>query len=153
MGRAMGAYGKAARTDEGFGLQYAVLPWREGQGDRELLLVTSRETGRWVLPKGWPMKKRPPWEAAAREGFEEAGVEGEVGREPIGAYTYLKAFTDSLAFRCEVQVFPLKVARELADWPERAERTRRWFTPEDAAAAVDEAELQALIRAWAAGPA
>jgi 8-oxo-dGTP pyrophosphatase MutT (NUDIX family) len=145
----MGAYGKAARTDEGFGLQYAVLPWREGEGGREILLVTSRETGRWVLPKGWPMKKRPPWEAAAREGFEEAGVRGEVGREPIGAFTYLKAFTDSLAFRCEVQVFSLHVSEELDDWPERPERTRRWFTPEAAAGLVQEPELQALIRDWA----
>ena len=145
----MGAYGKAARTDEGFGLQYAVLPWREGQGGREVLLVTSRETGRWVLPKGWPMKKRPPHEAAAREGFEEAGVRGEVAPEPVGAYTYLKAFNELLAFRCEVQVFPMQVTVELEDWPERAERTRRWFAPDAAAGLVGEPELQALIRAWA----
>ncbi|HEX8569036.1 MAG TPA: NUDIX hydrolase [Caulobacteraceae bacterium] len=144
------AWGKAARTDEGFGLQYAVLPWREGQGGREVLLITSRETGRWVLPKGWPMKKLPPWKAAAREGFEEAGVRGDVAREPIGAYSYLKAFTESLAFRCEVQVFPMKVKTELSQWPEKAERTRRWFTPAAAADAVDEPELQALIRSWAA---
>ena len=147
----MVAYGKAARTDEGFGLQYAALPWRKaGGGRREVLLVTSRETGRWVLPKGWPMKRRSPSEAAAREAFEEAGVRGDVCREALGAYTYLKAFNEALAFRCEVQVFALQVTRELKDWPERAERTRRWFSPEEAAAAVDEPELQALIRGWAA---
>ena len=146
----MGSYGKAARTDEGFGLQYAALPWRETPGGREVLLVTSRETGRWVLPKGWPMKKRTPSEAAAREAFEEAGVHGEVHAEPEGAYTYLKAFTESLAFRCEVQVFLLRVTDEADDWPERAERTRRWFAPAEAAARVEEPELQALIRGWAA---
>ena len=146
----MAAHGKAARTDEGFGLQYAALPWREGEAGREVLLITSRETGRWVLPKGWPMKRRSPAEAAAREAFEEAGVRGEVGTEPAGAYTYLKAFNEVLAFRCEVQVFPLHVAEELPDWPERAERTRRWFATEDAAGAVQETELQALIRSWAA---
>ena len=144
------AYGKAARTDEGFGLQYAALAWRQGEAGREILLITSRETGRWVLPKGWPMKRRKPADAAAREAYEEAGVRGEVVAEAAGAYTYLKAFTPSLAFRCEVQVFPLRVKRELADWPERKERTRRWFTPDEAAGAVEEPELQALIRSWSA---
>jgi 8-oxo-dGTP pyrophosphatase MutT (NUDIX family) len=145
------AHGKAARTDEGFGLQYAALPWRERPDGRQVLLVTSRETGRWVLPKGWPMKRLPPPEAAAREAFEEAGVRGEIGSQPAGAYTYLKAFNEVLAFRCQVQVFPLRVDEELADWPERGERTRRWFEAEAAAAAVHEPELRALIRAWAAG--
>lgn len=143
------AYGKAARTDEGFGLQYAALAWREGKAGREVLLITSRETGRWVLPKGWPMKRRKPADAAAREAYEEAGVRGDVAPDAAGTYTYLKAFTPSLAFRCEVQVFPLRVKRELADWPERKERTRRWFATEEAAAAVEEPELQALIRSWA----
>ena len=147
----MGAYGKAARTDEGFGLQYAVLPWRDAPGGCEVLLITSRETARWVLPKGWPMKKRSPWDAAAREALEEAGVHGDVGRKPIGAYTYLKTFNDLLAFRCEVQVFPLRVTEELDAWPERDQRTRRWFATEAAARAVQEPELQALILAWSQG--
>ena len=144
------SYGKAARTDEGFGLQYAALPWRDGEGGREILLITSRETRRWVIPKGWPMKRRTPPEAAAREAFEEAGVRGEVSADPAGAYTYLKSFKQVLVFRCEVQVFPLEVTAELDDWPERADRTRRWFPAEEAAAAVQEPELQALIRSWGA---
>ena len=144
------AWGKAARTDEGFGLQYAALPWREGKGGREVLLVTSRDTGRWVAPKGWPMKNKAPHEAAAREAFEEAGVLGEVADAPLGTYSYLKAFKGELWFRCEVQVFPLQVRQERRRWPEADQRTRRWFSAADAAAAVDEPELQQLIRDWAA---
>jgi 8-oxo-dGTP pyrophosphatase MutT (NUDIX family) len=144
------AWGKAARTDEGFGLQYAALPWREREGGREVLLVTSRDTGRWVLPKGWPMKKKAPHEAAAREAYEEAGVRGQVREAPLGTYSYLKSFTDVLAFRCEVQVFPLEVREERRRWPEQAQRTRRWFSPAQAAEAVEEPDLQALIRGWGA---
>ena len=147
------AWGKAARTDEGFGLQYAALPWREGEGGREILLVTSRDTGRWVIPKGWPMKRLEPSAAAEREAFEEAGVRGAIDAAPAGAYSYLKALSPHLVFRCEVQVFPLQVQRELSRWPERGQRTRRWVDPETAAQMVDEPELQALLRAWAAAPA
>ncbi len=142
------AYGKAARNDKGFGLQYAAMPWRKTKDGREVLLITSRESGRWVLPKGWPMKRRAPHQAAAREAFEEAGVRGEVGSEPLGTYTYLKNFKDLLSFRCEVQVFPLEVTRVLARWPEQDERRRRWFSPARAAELVDEPELQALLRNW-----
>ena len=143
------SWGKAARTDEGFGLQYAALPWRAGEVGREVLLVTSRDTGRWVIPKGWPMKKKAPHEAAAREAFEEAGVLGEVAEAPLGTYSYLKAFKGELWFRCEVQVFPLEVRQERKRWPEAGERTRRWFPPAEAAQAVAEPELQRLIRDWA----
>ena len=144
------AWGKAARTDEGFGLQYGALAWRQAATGREVLLVTSRDTGRWVVPKGWPMKKKAPHEAAAREAFEEAGVLGEVAEAPVGTYSYLKAFKGDLWFRCEVLLFPLEVREERERWPEADQRTRRWFTATEAAGAVDEPELQRLIREWGA---
>jgi 8-oxo-dGTP pyrophosphatase MutT (NUDIX family) len=131
--------------------QYGAVPYRIGEGGHlEVMLVTSRETRRWVVPKGWPMKRRTPAEAAAREAFEEAGVLGEVGEAPLGTYSYLKAFKGDLWFRCEVQVFPLEVRQARERWPEAAQRTRRWFTPAEAAEAVNEPELQRLIRDWAA---
>jgi 8-oxo-dGTP pyrophosphatase MutT (NUDIX family) len=125
--------------------QYAALPYR-GAGRRlEILLISSRETRRWVIPKGWPMKKREPPDAAAREAFEEAGVEGEVERTAFGRYSYLKRLADGSDVLCLVEVFPLRVQAEGGEWPERDERTRRWFSPRAAAAAVDEPELKALI--------
>ena len=141
------SWGKAARTDEGFGLQYAALAWRRAGEGREVLLVTSRDTGRWVIPKGWPMKGRTPWEAAAREAFEEAGVKGEVEQAPVGAFSYLKRLKQWRERMVEVQVFRLKVERELEDWPERRQRERVWLSPEDADARVDEPELAEIIRA------
>lgn len=129
-------------------VQYAALPYRRVHGAIEVMLVTSRETRRWVVPKGWPMKKLAPHEAAAREAYEEAGVEGEVGAEPIGAFDYLKR--QMLGVRhCRVEVFPLQVTQEHDLWPECSQRSRRWFASGEAAGAVQEPELQALIEAFA----
>lgn len=125
--------------------QFAAAPFRyRDDGGIEVLLVTTRETGRWVIPKGWPMKKLGPLAAAMREAYEEAGVRGE-GGPSIGAFDYLKIMRSGPNQLCEVEVFPLLVREELEDWPEKAERRRRWFSPEEASAAVDEERLRAIL--------
>jgi 8-oxo-dGTP pyrophosphatase MutT (NUDIX family) len=129
------------------GQQYAALPWRD-KGGLEILLVTSRETRRWVIPKGWPMKNKKPHAAAAREALEEAGVTGRVLKRPIGAYSYIKRLKNGAPLQCSVDVFPLKVTGHLNRWREQGERTGHWFSIEEAAEAVEEPELQALIRGF-----
>jgi 8-oxo-dGTP pyrophosphatase MutT (NUDIX family) len=129
--------------------QLAALPYRWAAGGMEIALVTSRETGRWVAPKGWPMAGRTFWEAAAQEAREEAGLVGEIEQSPIGTYSYLKRRPGGRDVHCAVDVYPLQVAREEDDWPERRERQRRWFSAAEAADAVDEPELKALIRRFA----
>jgi 8-oxo-dGTP pyrophosphatase MutT (NUDIX family) len=136
---------KASRLTAQPGLQYAALPFRRGQEDVEILLVTSRETQRWVIPKGWPMKGKAPYAAAAREALEEAGVVGKVGKEAIGVYHYVKRLKNGAPLDCVVDVFPLQVARQRKRWPEQGQRTGHWFSVEEAAEAVDEPELQDLI--------
>ena len=128
----------------GPGVQYAALPYRRAD-ELEILLVTSRETRRWVIPKGWPMKGRKPHAAAAQEALEEAGVLGRIEKQPMGFYQYYKRLAGGLERRCVVQVFPLEVERQLERWPEQHERESRWFSADLAAAAVDEAELSDLI--------
>ncbi len=126
------------------GLQYAALPYRLAE-ETEILLVTSRETQRWVIPKGWPMKGKKPHAAAAREALEEAGVSGRIGKAPIGAYRYVKRLKNGAPLVCDVDVFALEVARQRKRWPEQHQRTAHWFTVAEAAEAVHEPELQALI--------
>jgi 8-oxo-dGTP pyrophosphatase MutT (NUDIX family) len=126
-------------------VQYAALPFRPGVEGVEILLVTSRETQRWVIPKGWPMRGRKPHATAAREAFEEAGVVGLVGRNAIGAYRYVKLLRNGAPLVCEVDVFPLLVERQRKHWREQHQRTAHWFNVEEAAEAVREPELQALI--------
>ncbi len=133
------------------GLQYAALPHRNNRS--EVLLITSRETGRWVLPKGWPMKGKKAHAAAAREAREEAGIRGKVGKNAVGRYSYGKRLANGAVLTCTVEVYPLAVERQLRRWPEQGQRTLGWFSALDAAALVDEPELASLIAAFAEKPA
>ena len=134
--------------------QVAALCWRAGQGGAvEILLVTSRDTGRWVTPKGGRMPGLTDAQAAAQEALEEAGVEGVVQEAPIGEFQYLKRLKRRAPRPTQVSVFALRVERELSDWKEAAQRTRRWFTAADAAASVDETELGAVMLEFASGTA
>ncbi len=130
--------------------QYAALPWRRRpSGEVEVLLITSRETQRWVLPKGWPMRDRTPWEAAAQEAYEEAGVTGDIRPDPIGAYRYNKRLRDGALQPVRVTVFALEVFVEQLAWPERGQREKLWTSAQDAAARVDEPELKAMLAGFA----
>lgn len=86
-----------------------------------------------------------PWRAAAREAYEEAGIVGEIEKRAAGSYDYQKRMDDGTLTTCEVEVFPLRVEEELSRWPEQDQRTRRWFSPEEAAILVDEEGLQSLL--------
>ncbi|WP_375455820.1 NUDIX hydrolase [uncultured Methylobacterium sp.] len=128
--------------------QVGALPFRrDPDGTYAVLLVTSRESRRWVIPKGWPMKGRKPFEAAAREAYEEAGVLGHVGKRPLGFYLYEKRLKNRDSVLCQVKVFPLEVRKQRKTWPEQHQREQRWFTPSEAAEAVTEPGLSAIIRA------
>mgnify|MGYP001765170689 CR=1 FL=1 len=128
--------------------QYGALPWRMGLGV-EILLITSRETRRWVIPKGWPMGRLTPAQCAAQEAFEEAGVEGMSDGRVFGHYHYGKRLKNGKVRELNVAVFPLRVTAQLADWPERHEREARWFSAADAADLVAEPGLAELIQNFA----
>jgi 8-oxo-dGTP pyrophosphatase MutT (NUDIX family) len=129
--------------------QSAALPWRRNREGRvEVLLITSRETRRWVIPKGWPIKGLNSPKTAAREAFEEAGVEGEIGKSKVGVYGYEKRLRSGRTQQVRVTVYPLRVAAERATWPEAAERERLWTTPEAAAGLVAEPELAEILRSF-----
>ena len=112
----------------------------------KVLLVTSRGTGRWIIPKGWPMNGRSAGGAALREAWEEAGVRGQVEERPLGRYSYDKKLTRGLSAPVEVQVHLVRVDGLDKKFPERAQRQRRWITPSEAADLVDEPGLAKLIR-------
>jgi 8-oxo-dGTP pyrophosphatase MutT (NUDIX family) len=125
--------------------QVAILPFVPLAAGHEVLLVTSRKGGRWILPKGWPMKDRPPSEAARAEGVEEAGVEGLLGETPVGSYRYAKAMPEGYRVRAEVFVYPLLVSQHRIDWPERGERALRWCGLAEAARLVEDRGLVQLL--------
>lgn len=128
-------------------LQYAALPFRI-VGDRtiEVMLLTSRENRRWIVPKGWPKKGRPGHVVAAREALEEAGLVGRIGKREVGSYRYVKQLADGGGVNCNVRIYPLEVKTQLDEWPEKGERETRWFDPAAAAVLVTEPGLRKLLR-------
>jgi 8-oxo-dGTP pyrophosphatase MutT (NUDIX family) len=123
--------------------QVAALPWRQ-RDSLEILLVSSRETRRWIIPKGWPMAGRSGAASAVIEAIEEAGLLGVISAEPIGHYTYAKRFSRKVE-PCRVAVYSLRVVRQRQKWPEKAERETRWFPALDAMEAVSDPELRELV--------
>jgi 8-oxo-dGTP pyrophosphatase MutT (NUDIX family) len=110
-----------------------------------VMLVTSRDTGRWVLPKGWVEPDLALHELAAKEAFEEAGLVGEIELEPVGYYSYDKRLRGGRLVSCQVSVFPMWVERQLEQWPEQGQRQTCWLTLGQAAMAVDEGGLVTLL--------
>lgn len=127
------------------GKQFAALPYTEQNGEMLVMLVTSRRTCRWVLPKGWAEKNLSGPELAAKEAFEEAGLVGKVAAQSVGSYTYPKRLPGGQLLGCKVKVFAMRVEHTLEDWPERHQRERKWFTLAQAAMAVEEGDLAALL--------
>jgi 8-oxo-dGTP pyrophosphatase MutT (NUDIX family) len=128
--------------------QYAAICYRlrPGEQDVEVLLITSRESGRWVIPKGWPMDKKLPHQVAEREAWEEAGVKGKARKKSFGYYTYLKSLVTGETVPSVVQVHLLEVGGMSAEFPEHGQRRLQWFSPNEAAVLVREPELKGLLR-------
>lgn len=135
----------AVKVKRKTGTQYAALPYRVIGERLEILLVTSRRTRRWIVPKGWPDEGLQPPACAAVEALEEAGVIGEVENTPIGHFRYLKHHKSRPSEPCKVEVYALRVTQQRKSWPESEERERRWCNVPEAAAAVDEPLLRLLI--------
>ncbi|GAB4318714.1 MAG: hypothetical protein Kow0059_12400 [Candidatus Sumerlaeia bacterium] len=121
--------------------QVGVIPWRRCNNSIEILLITSRSTGRWIVPKGWCEDGLTPAEAAAREGFEEAGVQGKIASEPLGVYEYIRGQT-----KFRVTLYPLEVVMIWDTWPEHSERRRRWTPVERLDAFVKNPTLLEVLR-------
>jgi 8-oxo-dGTP pyrophosphatase MutT (NUDIX family) len=116
----------------------------------EILVVTTRQSRRWIVPKGWPIKRLTPAKSAAREAFEEAGVRGKIGARAIGAFTYKKAAdANGAEADCEVKIFPLLVKSQGANWPEFGQRVVQWVDPEKAIALIREPELKSMVAKFA----
>lgn len=129
----------------GMRTQFAALCFRMRKGKPEILLITSRRTRRWIIPKGWPIDKMRPAESAAQEALEEAGVEGKSYDLSLGVFTYAKSHASGKAIPCVAVIYPLKVKTQHKTFLEAKQRKRRWFSQAEAARKVDEPELAWLI--------
>lgn len=126
--------------------QFGAVCWRRRKRKVELLLITSRRTRRWLIPKGWPMDGMTPAETAAQEALEEAGVIGRPDPRCLGIYLYEKDLGVGRSIPCAVALYPLQIHEQLAAWPEQEERVRRWRNPKEAAKLVLEPDLAQILR-------
>lgn len=128
--------------------QFGALCYRVHDGRVQVLLVSSRGSRRWIIPKGWPMDGETPAGAAATEAYEEAGVEGKASDLCLGIYSYTKSIPKGDNLPIVVAVFPFRVKRLLKKFPEAGQRKRKWFSLKKAAAIISEPELAPLIRSF-----
>jgi 8-oxo-dGTP pyrophosphatase MutT (NUDIX family) len=135
-----------ADAANGAASQVGALCWRMHKGQVQVLLITSRDSGRWLIPKGWPIAGLTSAGSAAREAWEEAGVEGKVQEATLGQFVYDKAGRTDLRLQCTVAVHALHVQALKARYPEARQRRRAWFAAPVAADLVAEPELQHLLR-------
>lgn len=127
--------------------QFAALCWRlKSRGKPEILLITTRRSGRWIIPRGWPMDGMTPAASAAQEAWEEAGVTGTPLDHCLGLYSYSKTIAPGRSAPCVVMVYPLQVESLAAEYPEAGQRQRKWGSPRKAAAKVNEPELARILR-------
>lgn len=125
--------------------QFGALCWRRVGDTVQVLLVTSRRSKRWIVPKGWPVDGATPAESAATEAFEEAGVKGKALPSCLGIFSYNKEVYEGENLPCVVALFPVEVKIVLNDWPEKDERRRKWLPLKKAAKKVDDPELGAIL--------
>lgn len=128
--------------------QFAALCWRVHNGKPEVLLITSRGTNRWIIPKGWPTIGLTPSEGAMQEAWEEAGVQGKAYDRSLGLFSYVKKIDKNATLPCVAMVYPVKVKKLAKDFPEAGQRKRKWVSPKKAAAMVSEPELAHIIKTF-----
>jgi len=139
------SFGQAGKTD--VRTQFAALCYRVKAKKIEILLITSRRSGRWILPKGWPMDGMTPADSAAQEAWEEAGVEGAPDSRPLGLFSYSKMLDDDEKdLPCVAMVYGVRVRSLARKFPEAGQRSRKWVSRKKAATLVDEPELSRILR-------
>ena len=142
-------FGGAVKSEALFrehGKQVAALCWRTSLRGLEVLLITSRNSRRWIMPKGWPQPDLTAAENAAREAFEEAGVTGKIGNQPVGHYHYLKQRREGAAMPVSVDVYALAVTKQLEDWPEKGQRSMIWVPFNEAIDKISEPGLRGVLK-------
>ncbi len=126
--------------------QVAALCIRKGISGKEILLVTSLKSRRWIIPKGWPIEGKDFPQTALEEAWEEAGVrKGRIEGNVIGEYSYKKVQSNGTELPCLVDVYSVNVDTLEDQFPESDKRKRRWVSKAEAIELVLEPELKKII--------
>lgn len=127
-------------------IQCAALVYRRGRTGIQILVITSREAKRWIIPKGWPMAGKTLTEAARIEAWEEAGLKNVIG-DPIeiGTYRYEKYNSGGVPVPITVFIHAFETDQLEKKFPEKGQRKRKWVSPKRAQKILKNAEISAAI--------
>lgn len=131
-------------------IQYGALPWRSTPAGIEILLITTLNTRRWIVPKGWPLDGLAPHQSAAQEALEEAGISGKMETSALGAFAYEKLRKNGEKISCSIEVFPMQVELQRKRYMEKGARELCWCSVTEALTRVREPGLRRLIARFAA---
>lgn len=126
-------------------VQYGALPWRRTPDGLEILLITTQNTRRWIVPKGWPVAGCTPQQCAAREAYEEAGLSGAVAGEAIGVFNYRKQLKSGQMVACRIRIYAMEVSEVAGEWPEKGTRETKWCPVSEALTLVEDSGLRRII--------
>jgi phosphohistidine phosphatase len=132
-----------ANKPDSYYKQSAVLPIKKDEGEYYILLITSKNQNKWVIPKGIVEENMTARESAEKEAIEEAGILGKTSKKSIGSYEYEK-----WGGKCMVEVFPCKVKTEAEEWDEMHFRKRKWFPLDKALKKLKNEQLEILIKKY-----
>ncbi|MFC3703247.1 NUDIX hydrolase [Devosia honganensis] len=122
--------------------QAGAMPYALVEGRMAFLLITSRRSGKWIFPKGAIEPGMTPWDSAALEALEEAGVSGTMGTEPVGSYR--ASLGNNGSTLVDVDLYPLRVTQQHENWLEQDERMRHWATLSEARRLLADRSLSRL---------
>jgi 8-oxo-dGTP pyrophosphatase MutT (NUDIX family) len=121
-------------------LRVGALAVRSHKGRLQVAIVTTRGSGRWIIPKGRRERGMEDHEVAALEAFEEAGViTSHSAHEPLQVCLKGRRKT-------HLMIHVLHIDRLLTRWPERRERHRRLVELEDLRKWIQSRRLRRAVR-------
>jgi len=124
--------------------QAGVIPFRRKKGTIEVCLIRNKGRKKWKIPKGFVDPGETVKQAALKEAWEEAGLNGHLVGDPIGSYEYEKWGAD-----LTVSVYLMEVTSEDDKWEESRFRERSWSAVETAFAMLKKHPVRPLLEAAA----
>ena len=126
--------------------QVAAIPFKYEPDSLKVLLLTTRKTGKWIVPKGWPIEGLNFSQSAEQEALEEAGVKGLISKHPIGDFIYHKKIAPRRKVPCTVLTYGLHVTDQMSEWIEKGQREILWCSLLGAAKKVKNTGLRDIFQ-------
>jgi 8-oxo-dGTP pyrophosphatase MutT (NUDIX family) len=124
-------------------IQYGVLPYIQSANKVKLVLITSRKSKNWIVPKGNRILKKSKHATALQEAFEEAGLRGRLSE---GDEMHFKIKSNGK--QVMLILYPMRVEKMLRVWPEKGQRKRVVVNRHKAVKIVGWPNFRRKLKSW-----